>query len=409
MLQMPMFPLPPSGPRRLNFTVREISGWYDRRRFVRFAARLYRNDRYWAPGIISERMRALDPKRNPALTNISLGLFMAESRTLDDIVGTIAVWADDRDLAARPPRRAGAFGLFESINEEEVISSLLETAETWVREHVGGVKVLRGPMELDPIRSPGLLVDGYNRKPAALMPYNPPFYAELIETSRYAPGSELVAYQLDLSALKDPQGAGAWSRESETMAGPANHDVVVREASEEADWRTLLEDAGQESLAPTWRVGPESPEISFQDLITRLGGITAQHPAAVLLIARDRARDDVVAFAVAVPNAGEPALLACVRRLAGRWRGPSAHGRRGISRAARRAGIHLMPAIIRMDCLDRGLEELLLTELLAEAARRGYAQAEVSPVPAGELETKDRLAALGASPSKTYRIYEKRY
>jgi hypothetical protein len=409
MLQMPMFPLPPSGPRRLNFTVREISGRYDRRRLVRFAAKLYRGDRYWAPGIVSERMRALDPKRNPALANISLGLFMAESRTLDDIVGTIAVWADDRDLDARPSRRAGAWGLFESINEEEVVSSLLETAETWVREHVGGIKVLRGPMELDLLRSPGLLVDGYNRRPAALMPYNPPFYAELIETSRYAPGPELVAYQLDLSALKDPQGAGRWPRQDEGMAGPSTHDVVVRDAGEEANWRTLLGDAGQESLAATWRVGPESQEISFPDLVTRLGGITAQHRAAVFLIARDRERGDVVAFAVAVPNAGEPWLLAHARRLAGRWRGPSPQGHRGVSRAASRAGIHLMPAIIRMDCLDWGLEELLLTELLAEASRRGYAQAEVSPVPAGDSETRERLAALGASPSKTYRIYEKRF
>ena len=89
--------------------------------------------------------------------------------------------------------------------------------------------------------------------------------------------------------------------------------------------------------------------------------------------------------------------------------GRSFADRPGASHAAQKAGIRLMPAIVRTDCLAWGLEAPILYELLNRAARQGYTTAEVSPVPAGDPAAGDRLAALGASPSKTYAIYEKRF
>jgi hypothetical protein len=51
---------------------------------------------------------------------------------------------------------------------------------------------------------------------------------------------------------------------------------------------------------------------------------------------------------------------------------------------------------------------MILYELLSLAAQQGYSQAEVSPVAASDLVAKDRLAALGAIPYKTYHIYVKK-
>jgi len=93
----------------------------------------------------------------------------------------------------------------------------------------------------------------------------------------------------------------------------------------------------------------------------------------------------------------------------GRWLGRSPAGYRMAPRAARKAGIRLIPAIVRGDCLAWGLEAPILSELLSRAARQGYTTAELSPVPAGDLTAGERLAALGASPYKTYAIYEKRF
>ena len=48
-----------------------------------------------------------------------------------------------------------AFGLFESINNEEVASALLAQAEEWLREHLPGMEVMRGPAALNPAHASG--------------------------------------------------------------------------------------------------------------------------------------------------------------------------------------------------------------------------------------------------------------
>jgi hypothetical protein len=471
MLTMPMLPLPLSGARRLNFTVREISGGHDRRRFVRLAANVYRGDRYWASGILSERLRSLDAKKNPGLAHTQLALFAAESRTMDEIIGSIAVWAGDPAGATRSASRVGCFGMFEVINEEEVAGSLFEAAESWAQEHLTEAGGRRGPMELDPFRSPGLLVDGYNHRPGVLMPYNLPYYPELIETAGYEPGTKLLAYQLDLSALRNGYGTGATGLQIDAETVQTDHALVLRDLQGEADWRGILPEAEQGSSRITWLIGPESPALTTSELTLHLKRIAARHPSATILAARIGEDGDTVAFGVAVPNVRQPALVTLVRRLTDGWlrgsgsassmanvtlsglvnqlprrrasseespcrtgrdsslswlcrgacgteplrmtpRGDSAprevRTRQGMApRAARKAGIRLMSPIVRRDCLAWGLEAPILSELLSRAAGQGYTTAELSP--AVDLAARDRLAALGASPCKTYAIYKKRF
>lgn len=409
-----MLPLPfPAGPRRLMFDVREVSSGYDRRRFVRSAARLYRNDRYWAPGIVAERRRTLDAKRNPALARMPLGLFVAESRASDEIIGTIAVWADGCADPAHLGGRRAAFGMFEAVNEGEVVAGLLEAAEAWAVERLPGAGGLRGPLELDPCRSPGLLVDGYNRKPAALMPYNPPYYAELVEQAGYEPAGELLAYCLDLAAGPELLSPGAAALRAEAAAICARRDLIVREITGESAWQAIPP-AAQGEAAARWRPGPEAPDITADELRGHLQRIAGWHPPAIALAAQARETGEIVAFEVALPNLRGFALAARAGRIIRGWLGRARRAEAArakaetVSRAAGRAGIRLMPAIVRADRLDWGLEALFLPELLALAARRGYASAEISPVPADDAAMNRTLASLGAAPCKAYRIYEKR-
>jgi hypothetical protein len=407
---IPIFPLPPSGPRRLDFTIREITGAWDRRRFVRFAARVYRGDRYWAPGILSERTRALDPRKNPALAHTPPALFMAESRTLDEPVGAIAVWFDSRG-ASGSGRKIGRFGLFEAVNEGEVIASLLESAETWLQQHLPDAGGLRGPMELDPCRSPGLLVDAYNLKPAVLMPYNPPYYAELIEDAGYEPGPEHLAYRIDLAALRDPSGPEAIRLRAEARPAEDGSDLDVREIGGESGWQRIVSAAQQGPAGATWSLGPETPTAIQPELAYYLKQITGRRPSTITLAVRAGEEGEPLAFGMAVPNHHEAALVSFVKRL--KRMCPDGRERRAaagmVSRRAGKAGIRLLPPIVRSDCRGFEIERLLISGLLIRAAQRGYATAEVSPVPADDTAAYRRTAECRAIPYKTYRIYEKRF
>ena len=89
------------------------------------------------------------------------------------IVGTIAgiinhnhnqYWGD----------RVGFFGLFEVLQDEEAARALLATAEDYARSE--GMDTLRGPVNFSTNEECGLLVDGWNGTPVAMLTYNPRYY-----------------------------------------------------------------------------------------------------------------------------------------------------------------------------------------------------------------------------------------
>ena len=207
-----------------------VSPW-DRRAFVRAPWRFYRGDPYWAPPLLSERLALLDPYRNPFLRSVKLALFCAEASsgiTLEEVVGTIAVWIDVRKNDVSD-EAVGCFGLFESINNEEVVSALLAHAEEWLREHLPGVEVMRGPASLNPAHASGeILVDGFNSLPGVMMPYSAPCYSEMIEATGFEAGAETLALRLDLSesAAECASVGSNCARQAEALA--ARLEVIVQ-------------------------------------------------------------------------------------------------------------------------------------------------------------------------------------
>ena len=196
----------PRGTPRLNFRVYEITSRGDRRRFARFPWQIYRRDARWVPPLLGERLAALNPEANPALAGPELALFLAEAANLglgDEPVGTLAAWVD-------PDRNAAWFGALEAINEPDIVAALLEAAEIWATQHLPGVAALRGPASLDVRGLPGLLVDGFDRRPAAHLPYNAPYLPETVEAAGYTPASEeWQTYELPLSTDQPGEAGGS--------------------------------------------------------------------------------------------------------------------------------------------------------------------------------------------------------
>ncbi len=119
---------------------------------------------------------------------------MAEARNGvvgDEIIGGIAVWLAEN----AGEQMAAHFGMFEVVNNPEVGEALIEAAEFWLMEHFPA-EAIRGPFSLDERRAPGLLVDGFNVAPGPFLPYNPPYYPEMIEHAGYEPSSEAYAFIL---------------------------------------------------------------------------------------------------------------------------------------------------------------------------------------------------------------------
>lgn len=177
-----------------KLTVESIRTPEERLAFIHFQWQVYRDDPNWVPPLISERVEFLDQERHPFYQHAEVELFMA--RRDGKPVGTIAAILNHQHNEFQG-EQVGFFGLFEVLQDREAAEALLEIACNWVRER--GMTAIRGPENFSQNEEVGLLVDGWNGPPVALMTYNPRYYVDFIEGAGFYKAMDLLAYTLDLT------------------------------------------------------------------------------------------------------------------------------------------------------------------------------------------------------------------
>ena len=78
--------------------------------------------------------------------------------------------------------RWGWFGFLEFERDPEALHALLDAAAGWLRER--GQERMVGPASFAMNDESGVLIEGYDLRPMILQPWNPPYYAELLEAGR---------------------------------------------------------------------------------------------------------------------------------------------------------------------------------------------------------------------------------
>lgn len=201
----------------INLRVREVTSSRDLMTFIKLPWRIYKGDPYWVPPLISERKDFLNPKKNPSFKHMEVAYFLVEGvyKPEHGVVSPIPGTALPGPILEEGPigriaaiinhlhnefheEQVGFFGFFECVNDREVAHLLLETACNWVAER--GMTAIRGPMNFSTNDECGMLVDGFNSPPVILMPYNPPYYPELVESYGFEKAMDLLAYIIDHSA-----------------------------------------------------------------------------------------------------------------------------------------------------------------------------------------------------------------
>jgi hypothetical protein len=172
--------------------VAHVGNRRDRQRFLKLPWRIYHGDPLWVPPLLRDLKRLLDPRKHPFHRHAEVQYFLAWRG--EEAVGRIAAIVNHQYVAFHD-EPTGFFGFFESVNDEEVAAQLLAAAERWVAER--GMKRIQGPMSFSTNEECGLLIDGFQHAPMVMMPYNPPYYARLLEAAACAKAKDLLAYLLD--------------------------------------------------------------------------------------------------------------------------------------------------------------------------------------------------------------------
>jgi hypothetical protein len=116
--------------------IKRVETEQDRMRFITLPWDIYRGDHYWVPPLIFDVRKNLDPKKNPFFKHAEMDLFLAERN--GKVVGRIAAIKNDNHNNFHKDK-AGFFGFFETIDDQEVSDLLLENACAWCKERVCGV------------------------------------------------------------------------------------------------------------------------------------------------------------------------------------------------------------------------------------------------------------------------------
>jgi hypothetical protein len=156
--------------------------------FLDLPAWIYRDTPQWVPSMQSEERLRLNTKRYPFYEHSAAAFFLAYRDGLP--VGRLAVLDNSRYNAHNQARDA-FFYLFECDPDPQAAHDLFESAFAWARDR--GLDRILGPKGFTALDGLGLLVNGFELRPAFGLPYNPSYYPDLIEGLGFTKLDEIVS------------------------------------------------------------------------------------------------------------------------------------------------------------------------------------------------------------------------
>jgi hypothetical protein len=172
---------------RLDLTSRR-----DVRRYVEFPFRLYRESLLWVPPFVDEVRAQLDPGRHPFYQHSEAAFFLAFEG--DEVVGRVAV-LDNARYNQYKGEHTAFFYHFDVVNDRAVSRALFDAAFDWARGR--GLDLMWGPKGFMAADGQGLLVEGFEHRPALGIAYNYPYYGELMEDAGFEKQLDFISCYLD--------------------------------------------------------------------------------------------------------------------------------------------------------------------------------------------------------------------
>jgi hypothetical protein len=188
-------------------TIRPVQSKRDMKRFIDFVYTHYKNATHFVAPLRMDQSETLNPKKNPFFEHGKVQCFLAEDSS-GKIIGRIAGIINGSYLE-KYKNGQGAFGFFECVEDYAVAEALFQAVEKWLHEQ-GCNGGMHGPLNPTINDVAGLLVDGFDRRPSIMMPYNFAYYeAYLLQfgfkrvmTMWAYYGHTKYAYAKDLSRLE---------------------------------------------------------------------------------------------------------------------------------------------------------------------------------------------------------------
>jgi GNAT superfamily N-acetyltransferase len=363
---------------------------HERRRFLTFPWRVYRDDPLWVPPLLPERAKTIDPQHGLFFKDSYAELFIAWQNGRP--AGTIAC-AEDRNTTRARGFGECMIGFFECMDDYSVAEALFNRATEWANDH--HLVDLYGTYNLDREDSRGILIEGRDRPPTSYCGHNPPYYQVFFEKFGFQKmGEDGLAYAVDLQ-LDTPEiqhllrlAEKIRQRKKITVRG-GNLKDIDREIDNIMD----LQNRGLAHFAdftPYTRNDIKAMILPMVDIVD---------PELVLFAEVD---GKAVGWFPGVPNMNE--VLIHLNGLRNPW---------DYLRLLKYA--RLKPKCLAIKSVavvpeywDMGVGVLLFDEMARRASAKGYQWADLSITGEENTDTFPLAHRMGARIYKRYRFYQKK-
>jgi len=369
-----------------DVVVRPVRTKTDERRFIDFIYTHYRGYPHWVAPLRLERRKLIDTRKNPFYLHAERELFLAERA--GRVVGRIGAIVN-HNHNRRHDDRVGFFGFFESVDDQAVAAALLEAAGGYLRGR--GLNAMRGPASPSVNDEYGLLVEGFDVPPAVMMPYNPPYYAALLEGCGLRKEKDLYAYLGSTeSTLAQPKIVRA-SEILKKRSGLTYRSLDMKNFAADIE---RLKQVYNRAWQGNWGEVPMTGE-EYDALASELKHIVRPE----LVVIAETADGAVAGFGLSLPDIN---MALRDNRNGGLLRGLW----HLLTRRSRIDLCRILVLGVLPEYKRTGAAGVLFYELAARAHGLGYRRGEASWILEDNLMMIRAAEAMQARRYKTYRIYQ---
>ena len=376
----------------MELSIHPVENKVDLKAFVEFPWQIYKNDPFWVSPQLDDRYSNLDVARNPYWQDSERVLWLA--RLGSKPVGTIASIVDYR-RNKHTGNPVGVFGFFECINDENIARGLLKCAGDWLRQH--GFSRMIGPYNPSESDENGILIEGFNTRPAIMEAHTPYYYPTIFDGAGCAKYNDLVARL----AVIPPECKNLDQIFPEKLRRIAEQvsrrpDIHIRKVKMQ-EWQAEIKMACNlynQALSPV----PDIVPISEDEFLVFANSFKAILSPDMVLIAEVGSRP--VGSAIALPDVNE-----ALQHLDGKL-GPIGLAKFWwFSRKIKRVSFKIL--IMVPEFQGRGIEALLTYRMAQAIWNHGYKEIDMSLTGEENLKSSLFQERIGFKVYRRYRIYQK--
>jgi hypothetical protein len=374
---------------KIMVDIREVKSKSDLRKFVRYPHQLYKGNACYVPMLDMDEMGQFDPAKNPSYETCEVKCFLAykDGKLCGRIAGIL-----NKPYNDITGKRFMRFSRPDFIDDPEVVAALISAVEGYAREK--GMNLVHGPLGFCDLDREGMLIEGFDLLSLYVTYYNYPYYPKRMAEHGYVKDVDYV--ELEVNMPKNPEDLARMFRIS---------DYVMKKLG-----LTLVKLDTMNDVKPYIKGVFDLINKSYKDLYGYVPISDALRDSFVkqffpllrpefLKLVLD-ASEEVVAVAITAPN---------------------------ISKACQKAGgrlfpfgfIHLLHDLKHVEVLDlyligvkpelqsKGVNAILLTEMVRSAEKLGIISANASPELEYNTKVQDQWKNFDAKYVRRRRIFIK--